>query len=289
MHAGIVVPFLAVAGLGSNVASAANIIVDCNGAIPTIQMGIDMAASGDIVVVKDCVYNERPTIYRDDVQVIGANSMTSSGSYAAGVGAAQSHGAIVDGGGVGGPGVACFSVRENPAIVANPIVEDVVIAGLELQNCGNFGFFVLDASDVTIAGNVVNDYRYVGMNIYNSARVTITGNEVMNGGFSGVGIFIPNGERVQVIDNVLLDPGATGISVTSNDFLTTLNNVVDGASGEGVRANGQFRAKFLRSSISATSGDNVESVSSSDTYVVGSIVNAPAGLVGVGFLADEND
>jgi len=119
---------------------------------PTIQMAIDAASPGDVVLVTSGTYYEHVTVNKS-LTLLGEDRTTT----------------IIDGNGTTGNVV---------SVTAN----NVVIDGFTIRNSEGGGVYLHQSNGSVITSNTITSNKYDGVRLYKSQNNTISGNTVLNNG-----------------------------------------------------------------------------------------------------------
>jgi parallel beta-helix repeat protein len=215
----------------------------------TIQAAVDVARSGDVVLVPAGSYHENVVVSTDGISIVGLAGAVIDGSGVSGsVGirvapvlpAVTLHGFRVQGlrvenyarDGVLLRHVDGFTIVDNNFVDnddygAFPVLSSHgLIAANRASGSDDTGIYVGQSSDVTVSANIA-EQNTVGFDIENSTRVTAAGN-LATGNTLGLivqgapGLTVPNASDVTVADNSLWDNNRPNPSTDPEDLLSRL-------------------------------------------------------------------
>jgi len=236
---------------------------------PTIQMAIDAASPGDVVLVTSGTYYEHVTVSKP-LMLIGEDKATT----------------IIDGNGTG--------------TVVSVTADNVVINGFTTRNSGRNGYWsfvagiYIHSGRNEIIGNILlnNNYGIVlGSYLKTSEGNTITGNIVQNNNYGVYSIF---GKKNVISGNAVTDNPRYGIwfvGLWGNDSNTVTGNIVSnsqyGVSLDGLIPLGGTTSLDFRHSILQGSPEIPPPPLSNNTVSGNTITGNEYGIV-VGFCSGNN-
>ncbi len=258
MHRHVVLS-LSIAVLASSAAHAANVVVQKNGAFPTIQAGINAAGPGGTVTVKSGVYEETPVITSN----LDGLTLKASGNV------------IIDArladGGANGPGILInaddvtvrgFTIRHPsaagigaPGAGIRVLTPGALIDKVKFINCGDssvlvestnttirnctligsaFGVFASSANNTTVENCSISMCSSSGL-LLNGTNPVVRKNTIKGSNSFGLHISGPN---AVVEKNTVANAGSTGIYVDSADAIVRGNKVLAVSDGMGISSFG---------------------------------------------------
>lgn len=180
---------------------------------PTIQTAVDVANSGDIILVTSGTYYEHVNINKS-LTLIGEDTATT----------------IIDGNRTEIVGIAG---------IVSITADSVVIDGFTIRNSGvlDHGVYLSQSNNSTISGNVITSNNRYGISLNHSNNNVVTGNAILSNGdgYSD----LPWGGNIELLysNSNLIDSNTIANSVTSGlDLEYSNNNFITG----NTIANNQF-------------------------------------------------
>jgi parallel beta-helix repeat protein len=117
---------------------------------PTIQAAVDAANPGDTILVANGTYNERVTLYKDNLTLLGQNT----------------NGTIIDSNWI-----------DQPLLVTG---SNIYVSGFTLSQGGYCGVYLYYADNVSIVGNIIANNTDYGIYIENSSDCLVAQNTIAN-------------------------------------------------------------------------------------------------------------
>ena len=212
-------------GLSAAPAEAVVLEVDCaSGPYFTLQAAVNAASPGDVVLVHNCLsgYSSGASIVgKQDLRIVGADvPLGWVGAFPVGLGISHPFQPLIY-----DNGNTCLEIEQS---------NDISVAGLILELCGQHGISIIESHDIQIDGNQIYSVGEHGVLVEGSSFVQITGNYLRGAkGEEFAGIFFDKGCRNGVAKHNRLEDNFFGIWLDGL-LMDVINNQIENQADVGI-------------------------------------------------------